>query len=50
MHQVNDWIDISLTIHPGMPYWPDNPAITVEPSQCLAHVQVTSKVLLPIIC
>lgn len=40
MHQVNDWIDISLTIHPGMPYWPDNSAITVEPSQCLAHGDV----------
>ena len=33
----SNWIDISLTIHPGMPYWPDNPAVNVEPSQCLAH-------------
>ena len=33
----SNWIDISLTIHPGMPYWPDNPAVSVEPSQCLAH-------------
>ena len=36
----SDWIDISLTIHPGMPYWPDNPAIEIEPSQCLAHGDV----------
>ncbi|NJR44715.1 MAG: cyclase family protein [Hyellaceae cyanobacterium CSU_1_1] len=40
MPQSNDWIDISLTIHPEMPYWPDNPAITIEPSQCLAHGDV----------
>lgn len=33
----SDWIDISLTIHTGMPHWPDNPAIEIEPSQCLAH-------------
>ena len=36
----SNWIDISLTIHPGMPYWPDNPAVSVEPSQCLAHGDV----------
>ena len=36
----SEWIDISLTIHPGMPYWPDNPAVSVEPSQCLAHGDV----------
>ncbi|MGD1919659.1 MAG: cyclase family protein [Pleurocapsa sp.] len=36
----SNWIDISLTIHPGMPYWPDNPAVNVEPSQCLAHGDV----------
>ena len=23
-----------------MPYWPDNPAVSVEPSQCLAHGDV----------
>lgn len=40
MPQSHDWIDISLTIHPEMPYWPDNPAISVEPSQCLAHGDV----------
>jgi arylformamidase len=40
MSQSNDWIDISLTIHPEMPYWPDNPAISVEASQCLAHGDV----------
>ena len=40
MSTSNDWIDISLTIYPGMPYWPDNPAIIVEPSQCLAHGDV----------
>ena len=38
--ESNDWIDISLTIHPGMPYWPDNPAVSIEPSQCLAHGDV----------
>ena len=38
--ESNNWIDISLTIHPGMPYWPDNPAVSVEPSQCLAHGDV----------
>lgn len=40
MNKSDSWIDISLTIHPGMPYWPDNPAVTVEPSQCLAHGDV----------
>ena len=40
MQPSNDWIDISLTIHPEMPYWPDNPAISIEPSQCLAHGDV----------
>ncbi|GAB4550194.1 MAG: cyclase family protein [Pleurocapsa sp.] len=40
MSEVNSWIDISLTIHPGMPYWPDNPPISIEPSQCLAHGDV----------
>ena len=38
--ESNDWIDISLTIHPGMPYWPDNLAVSIEPSQCLAHGDV----------
>lgn len=37
---TNNWIDISLTIHTGMAHWPDNPAITIEPSQCLAHGDV----------
>lgn len=36
----SDWIDISLTIYPGMPYWPDNPPVSIEPSQCLAHGDV----------
>lgn len=40
MDRANNWIDISLTIYPGMPYWPDNPAVSVEPSQCLAHGDV----------
>ena len=40
MNESNNWIDISLTIQPGMPYWPDNPAVSVEPSQCLAHGDV----------
>lgn len=40
MNESNNWIDISLTIHPGMPYWPDNPAVSIEPSQCLAHGDV----------
>lgn len=40
MNQVNNWIDISLTIHPDMPYWPDNPAVSIKPSQCLAHGDV----------
>lgn len=40
MKESDRWIDISLTIHPGMPYWPDNPAVTIEPSQCLAHGDV----------
>ncbi len=40
MNEVNNWIDISLTIYPGMPYWPDNPAVKIEPSQCLAHGDV----------
>lgn len=40
MSQQDSWIDISLTIHPDMPYWPDNPAISIEPSQCLAHGDV----------
>ncbi len=39
MSELN-WIDISLTIHPQMPYWPDNPAVEVKPSQCLAHGDV----------
>lgn len=39
MNQAN-WIDISLTIHPEMPYWPGNPPVTIEPSQCLAHGDV----------
>ena len=38
--ESNNWIDISLTIQPGMPYWPDNPAVSVKPSQCLAHGDV----------
>lgn len=40
MTKSQNWIDISLTIYPGMPYWPDNPAVRVEPSQCLAHGDV----------
>ncbi|WP_319422893.1 cyclase family protein [Pleurocapsa sp. FMAR1] len=40
MSKSNSWIDISLSIHPGMPYWPDNPPINIEPSQCLAHGDV----------
>ncbi|MEM7593711.1 MAG: cyclase family protein [Cyanobacteria bacterium P01_A01_bin.83] len=40
MSQQDNWIDISLTIHPDMPYWPDNPAVSIEPSQCLAHGDV----------
>lgn len=36
----SNWIDISLTIYPEMPYWPDNPAVEIEPSQCLAHGDV----------
>jgi arylformamidase len=40
MTKSQNWIDISLTIYPGMPDWPDNPAVSVEPSQCLAHGDV----------
>lgn len=40
MNTSDNWIDISLTIHTGMPYWPDNPAVKIEPSQCLAHGDV----------
>jgi arylformamidase len=40
MNKSQNWIDISLTIYPEMPYWPDNPAVSVEPSQCLAHGDV----------
>lgn len=40
MDKSQNWIDISLTIHPGMPYWPDNPPVSIEPSQCLAHGDV----------
>ncbi|EAZ92988.1 cyclase family protein [Crocosphaera chwakensis] len=40
MSRSDNWIDISLTIRPGMPYWPDNPAVTIEPSQCLAQGDV----------
>lgn len=40
MQKSNNWIDISLTIHTGMPHWPDNPAVSIEPSQCLAHGDV----------
>ena len=40
MDNPKDWIDISLTIHQGMAYWPDNPPVTIEPSQCLAHGDV----------
>ncbi len=40
MNQSDNWIDISLTIYSGMPYWPDNPPVNVEPSQCLAHGDV----------
>ena len=40
MNKSANRIDISLTIHPGMPYWPDNPAVEIEPSQCLAHGDV----------
>jgi arylformamidase len=40
MNKSQNWLDISLTIYPGMPYWPDNPAVSVEPSQCLAHGDV----------
>lgn len=40
MNASDSWIDISLTIHSGMPYWPDNPAIAIKPSQCLAHGDV----------
>lgn len=36
----SDWIDISLTIHPDMPYWPDNPPVSIKQSQCLAHGDV----------
>ena len=36
----SDWIDVSLTIHTGMAHWPDNPAVKIEPSLCLAHGDV----------
>ncbi|HHP7231227.1 MAG TPA: cyclase family protein [Xenococcaceae cyanobacterium] len=40
MNQSNNWLDISLTIYSGMPYWPDNPSVNIEPSKCLAHGDV----------
>lgn len=40
MNESNNWIDISLTIYSGMPHWPDNPPVSIEPSQCLTHGDV----------
>ncbi|NEQ29792.1 MAG: cyclase family protein [Leptolyngbya sp. SIO4C5] len=34
------WIDISMTIHSGMAYWPDNPPVEITSSQCIAHGDV----------
>lgn len=40
MNESQNWLDISLTIHSGMAYWPDNPPVSIEPSQCLTHGDV----------
>ncbi|MDJ0691095.1 MAG: cyclase family protein [Xenococcaceae cyanobacterium MO_188.B32] len=40
MNESNNWLDTSLTIYSGMPHWPDNPPVSIEPSQCLAHRDV----------
>jgi arylformamidase len=26
----NEWIDISIPLHNGMPYWPDNPPVRID--------------------
>jgi len=40
MNESQNWLDISLSIHQGMAHWPDNPPVSIQPSQCLAHGDV----------
>lgn len=35
MHSPADWLDISLPLYSGMPHWPDNPPVQIEPSLSL---------------
>jgi arylformamidase len=37
---ASDWIDISLPIYDGMPYWPDNPPVSIQPSQSISQGDV----------
>lgn len=36
----HQWIDLTMPIEAGMPTWPDNPGVSLVPSQCLAHGDV----------
>lgn len=36
----NEWVDISIPIHPEMAIWPDNPEVEIEGSQCMQHGDV----------
>ena len=36
----SSWIDLTMPIRADMPTWPDNPGISLTPSQCLAHGDV----------
>ena len=28
--EVTEWIDVAVTVRPGMPHWPDNPPIVLQ--------------------
>ncbi len=37
---LNDWIDISVTLHTGMVRWPDNPPVQIERTLDIDHGDV----------
>jgi|GEM_PF-2469160 len=37
---MENWIDISLPIHPSMAIWPGNPGVELDSAQCMQHGDV----------
>jgi arylformamidase len=37
---MENWLDISLPIHPSMAIWPGNPGVELDSAQCMQHGDV----------